>query len=59
MWMAVQETMVNTVNQQRNMVDCRDVEWIRAMLSYLQDKAAIWESSAMEEFVTSAKHQNA
>jgi Retrotransposon gag protein len=50
MWATVQGTALNTVDQQGNAVDRRDVEWIRAALSYLQDEASIWGSPAMEEF---------
>jgi hypothetical protein len=50
MWATVQGTALNTVNEHGEAVDRRDVEWIRAALSYLQDEAAIWGSPAMEEF---------
>jgi hypothetical protein len=52
MWATVQGTALNTVDQQGNTVDRRDVEWIRAALSYLQDEAAVWGSPAMEEFAS-------
>ena len=52
MWAMAQGTALNVVDQQGNAVDCRDMEWIRAALSYLQDDTSIWASPAMEEFAT-------
>jgi hypothetical protein len=52
MWATVQGSALNTVNEHGEAVDRRDVEWIHAALSYLQDEAAIWGSPAMEEFAT-------
>jgi hypothetical protein len=50
MWAMAQGTALNIVDQHGEAVDCRDMEWIRAALSYLQDDAAVWASPAMEEF---------
>jgi len=50
MWAHIQGTALNTVDQQGNVVDRRDTEWIHAALSYLQDDAAIWAAPAMEEY---------
>jgi hypothetical protein len=50
MWVMAQGMALNMVNQHGEAVDHRDMEWIRATLSYLQDDAAVWASPAMEEF---------
>lgn len=50
MWAMAQGTALNVVDRQGSYVEGRDMEWIRAALSYLQDDAAIWASPAMEEF---------
>jgi hypothetical protein len=50
MWAMAQGTALNTVDRQGHAVTLRDMEWIRAALSYLQDDAAVWASPAMEEF---------
>ena len=50
MWAMAQGTALNVVDQQGMAVDHRDMEWIRAALSYLQNEASIWASPAMEEF---------
>jgi hypothetical protein len=50
MWAMAQGTALNVVDQQGNAVDHRDLEWIRAALSYLQGDAAIWALPTMEEF---------
>ena len=47
-----QGTALNVINQQGNVVNRRDLKWIRATLSYLQDDAVIWASPMMEEFTT-------
>ena len=52
MWAMAQGTALNVVDQQGNAVNRRNMEWIRAALSYLQDDASIWASPAMEEFAT-------
>lgn len=52
MWVHVQGTMLNIVDQQGNMVDHQDMKWIHAALSYLQDDVAIWAAPAMEEFAS-------
>jgi len=51
MWAHIQGTALNTIDQQGNVVDHRDTEWIHVVLSYLQDDTAIWAAPAMEEFV--------
>ena len=53
MWAMAQGTALNIVDQQGTAIGRRDMEWIRAALSYLQDDASIWASLAMEEFATS------
>jgi hypothetical protein len=50
MWAMAQGTALNVVDQQRMAIDCCDMEWIRAALSYLQNNASIWAAPAMEEF---------
>jgi hypothetical protein len=50
MWADVQGTALNTVDQNGVAVDRHDEQWIRAVLSYLQDEAAIWAAPAMEQF---------
>jgi hypothetical protein len=50
MWAMAQGTALNIVNQNGHAVEHHDIEWICAALSYLQDEASIWASSAMEEF---------
>jgi hypothetical protein len=50
MWAMAQGTALNVVDRQGGYVEGRDMEWIRAALSYLQDDAAIWAAPAMEEF---------
>jgi hypothetical protein len=50
MWAMAQGTTLNVVDQQGMAVDRCDMEWICAMLSYLQDDALIWAAPAMEEF---------
>jgi Retrotransposon gag protein len=50
MWAMAQGTSLNVVDQQGNAVDRRDMEWIRAALSFLQDDASVWAAPAMEEF---------
>ena len=50
MWAMAQGTALNVVDRQGDAVDRRDLEWIRAALSYLQDDAAVWASPTMEEF---------
>jgi len=50
MWAMAQGTVLNVVDQQGDAVDRRDLEWIRAALSYLTGDAAVWASPAMEEF---------
>ena len=52
MWAMAQGTGLNVVDRQGNAVDRRDLEWIRAALSYLQDDASVWASPAMEEFAS-------
>ena len=52
MWAMAQGTALNIVDQQGTAIGRRDMEWIRAALSYLQDNASIWASPAMEEFAT-------
>jgi hypothetical protein len=50
MWAMAQGTTLNIVDRQGGYVEGRDMEWICAALSYLQDDAAIWAAPAMEEF---------
>ena len=52
MWAMAQGTALNIVDQQGTAISHRDMEWIRAALSYLQDDTSIWASPAMEEFAT-------
>ena len=52
MWAMAQGTGLNVVDRQGNTVDHRDMEWIWAALSYLQDDASVWASPAMEEFIS-------
>ena len=42
---------LNTVDQNRIVVEHHNKQWIRAVLSKLQDKAAIWAASAIEQFM--------
>src|SRR6267154_1418225 len=46
MWAMAQGTALNVVNQQGLAVSCRDMEWIRTTLSYLQEDTLIWASPA-------------
>jgi len=50
MWAMAQGTGMNVVDEQGNAVGRRNVEWIRAALSFMQDDAAIWAAPAMEQF---------
>ena len=50
MWAMAQGTALNVVDQQGLAVSRRNMEWIRAALSYLQEDVSIWASLAMEEF---------
>jgi hypothetical protein len=50
MWAMAQGTSLNVVDQQGNTINRRDMEWIHAALSYLQDDTSIWAAPAMEEF---------
>jgi len=50
LWTMTQGTALNVVDQQGNPVDHKEMEWIRAALSYLQDKASVWAAPSMEEF---------
>jgi hypothetical protein len=50
MWAMAQGTALNVVDQQGTAVDHRDMEWICAALSYLQNDTSIWAAPAMEEF---------
>jgi len=50
LWAITQGTALNMVDQQGNPVDHKETEWIRAALSYLQDKASVWAAPSMEEF---------
>jgi hypothetical protein len=46
MWVMVQGTAFNVINQQGNPVNYKEMEWICAALSYLQDNMAIWAALA-------------
>ena len=50
MWGMAQGTALNVVDQHGDAVDRRDMEWICAALSYMQDDASVWAAPAMEEF---------
>ena len=52
MWARAQGTVLNMVNQEECAMDPDQTEWICVTLLYLQDDAAIWATSAMEEFAS-------
>jgi hypothetical protein len=52
MWATAQGTALNTVDREGNPVARKEMEWIRAALSYLQDDASIWAAPSMEIFAS-------
>jgi hypothetical protein len=50
LWAMTQGTGMNVVDHQGVAVRRRDLEWIRAVLSFMESDAAVWASPAMEQF---------
>jgi hypothetical protein len=50
LWAMTQGTGMNVIDHQGVAVRRRDLEWIRAVLSFMEDDAAVWASPAMEQF---------
>ncbi|PIL23033.1 hypothetical protein GSI_14340 [Ganoderma sinense ZZ0214-1] len=50
MWATAQGSSLNVLDDQGLVTARRDAEWIRSILSYLHDDAAVWASPAMEVF---------
>jgi hypothetical protein len=50
MWAMAQGTGMNIVDEHGEAVGRRDTEWIRTVLSFMQDDAAVWAAPAMESF---------
>ncbi|PIL32323.1 hypothetical protein GSI_05569 [Ganoderma sinense ZZ0214-1] len=50
MWATAQGSSLNVLDNQGLVTARRDAEWIRSVLSYLHDDAAVWASPAMEVF---------
>lgn len=48
MWAMSQGSALNVLDPQGNPTRARDDQWIRTVLSYLQDDAAMWATPAME-----------
>jgi hypothetical protein len=50
MWAMTQGTSMNVVDHLGNAVCRRDADWIRAILSLMEDEASIWAAPSMEQF---------
>ncbi|EJF61046.1 hypothetical protein DICSQDRAFT_170590 [Dichomitus squalens LYAD-421 SS1] len=51
LWAMSQGSTLNHVNAMGNAISARDDQWIRAVLSFMQDSAALWATPAMEEIM--------
>ncbi|EJF62762.1 hypothetical protein DICSQDRAFT_135718 [Dichomitus squalens LYAD-421 SS1] len=49
LWAMSQGSTLNHVDAMGNAISARDDQWIRAVLSFMQDSAALWATPAMEE----------
>ncbi|EJF55435.1 hypothetical protein DICSQDRAFT_73994 [Dichomitus squalens LYAD-421 SS1] len=49
LWAMSQGSTLNHVDAMGNAISARDDQWIRAVLSFMQDSAALWATLAMEE----------
>ncbi|EJF59605.1 hypothetical protein DICSQDRAFT_64916 [Dichomitus squalens LYAD-421 SS1] len=49
LWAMSQGSTLNHVDATGNAISARDDQWIRAVLSFMQDSAALWATPAMEE----------
>ncbi|EJF61810.1 hypothetical protein DICSQDRAFT_136328 [Dichomitus squalens LYAD-421 SS1] len=49
LWATSQGSTLNHVDATGNAISTRDDQWIRAVLSFMQDSAALWATPVMEE----------